>query len=248
MRFGYGIIFIVSRVNLSEGGADLSTEERGLIRTEASKWRNTVRPGYMLARLARWRVYNRGGWNICLNRWKWYLWSLVQGWYHSQGEYFRCPPPIILIFGYVIEDRKIRNTCFFIFPHFHIWGVKAAFKVRVEKSFLWKNGLFENLMSQSYFSFKDTKFVHWHYSPIFNSSRDIPEKWFFNPNFERSFHPPNMKTGKNKKTRISYFSVLYIISKNRNDRRRTPKILSLSDLPFLTDFKKEEVIDSIRVG
>ena len=35
----------------------------------------------------------------------------------------------------------------------------------------------------------------------------------FNPNFERSFHPPNMKTGKNKKTRISYFSVLYNISK-----------------------------------
>ena len=23
-----------------------------------------------------------------------------------QGEYFRCPPTIILIFGYVIEDRK----------------------------------------------------------------------------------------------------------------------------------------------
>ena len=37
---------------------------------------------------------------------------------HSQGEYFRCPPPIISIFGYVIEDRKIRNTCFFIFPPF----------------------------------------------------------------------------------------------------------------------------------
>ena len=55
----------------------------------------------------------------------------------SQGEYFRCPPPIISIFGYVIEDRKIRNTCFFIFPRFHIWGVKTAFKVRVEKSFLW---------------------------------------------------------------------------------------------------------------
>ena len=74
---------------------------------------------------------------------------------------------------------------------------------------------------------KDTKFVHWHYSPICNSSRDIPQKWFFNPNFERSFHPPNMKTGKNKKIRISYFSVLYNISKNQNDRRRTPKILSL---------------------
>ena len=50
---------------------------------------------------------------------------------------------------------------------------------------------------------------------------------FSNPNFERSFHPPNMKTGKNKKTRISYFSVLYNISKNRNDRRQTPKLLSL---------------------
>ena len=51
----------------------------------------------------------------------------------SEGEYFRCPPPTISIFGYVIEDRKIRNTCFFIFPRFHIWGVKTAFKVRVEK-------------------------------------------------------------------------------------------------------------------
>ena len=57
--------------------------------------------------------------------------------YHLQGEYFRCPPPIISNFGYVIEDRKIRNTCFFIFPRFHIWGVKTAFKVRDEKSFLW---------------------------------------------------------------------------------------------------------------
>ena len=42
-------------------------------------------------------------------------------------------------FRYVIEDRKIRNTCFFIFSRFHIWGVKTAFKVRVEKSFLWNN-------------------------------------------------------------------------------------------------------------
>ena len=42
--------------------------------------------------------------------------------FNWQGEYFRCPPPIILIFGYVIEDRKIRNTCFFIFPRFHILG------------------------------------------------------------------------------------------------------------------------------
>ena len=56
---------------------------------------------------------------------------------YLQGEYFRCPPTIILIFGYVIEDRKIRNTCFFIFPRFHIWGVKTEVKVRVEKSFLW---------------------------------------------------------------------------------------------------------------
>ena len=42
--------------------------------------------------------------------------------FYLQGEYFRCPPPIISIFWYVIEDRKIRNTCFFIFPRFHIWG------------------------------------------------------------------------------------------------------------------------------
>ena len=54
-----------------------------------------------------------------------------------QGEYFRCPPPIISIFGYVIEDRKIRNTCFFYFSPFSYLGVKTAFKGRVEKSFLW---------------------------------------------------------------------------------------------------------------
>ena len=149
---------------------------------------------------------------------------------HSQGEYFRCLPPNILIFGYVIEDRKIRNTCFFLFFPVFIFGGgwKLRSKLGLKNHFCGKNGLFENLVSQSYFAFEDTKFVHWPYSPIYNSSRDIPQKWFFNPNFERSFHPPNMKTGKNKKTRISYFSVLYNISKNRNDRRRTPNILSLS--------------------
>ena len=95
---------------------------------------------------------------------------------HSQGEYFRCPPPMILIFGYVIEDRKIRNT----------WKLRS--KLGLKNHFCGKNGLFENLVSQSYFAFKDTKFVQWHYSPIPNSSRDIPQKWFFIPNFERSFH------------------------------------------------------------
>ena len=99
-----------------------------------------------------------------------------------QGEYFRCPPPIILIFGYVIEDRKIRNTCFFIFPRFHIWGGggggwKLRSKLGLKNHFCGKNWLFENLVSQSYFAFKDTKFVHWHYSPISNSSRDIPQIW-----------------------------------------------------------------------
>ena len=148
--------------------------------------------------------------------------------FYLQGEYFRYSPPIISIFGYVIEDRKIRNTCFFYFsPYSYLGGWKLRSKLGLKNHFCGENGLFENLVSQSYFAFKDTKFVHWHYSPISNSSRDIPQKWFFNPKFERSFHPPNMKTGKNKKTRISYFSVLYNISKNRNDRRRTPKILSL---------------------
>ena len=44
------------------------------------------------------------------------------------------------------------------------------------------------------------------------------------------FTPQIWKPGKNKKTRISYFSVLYNISKNRNDRRRTPQILSLLEV------------------
>ena len=128
-------------------------------------------------------------------------------------------------FGYVIEDRKIRNTCFFIFPRFHIWGVKTAFKVRVEKSFLWSisrtirdRGQWTNFVSLN---------AKYDWLTRFSKSPFFPQKWFFNPNFERSFHPPNMKTGKNKKTRISYFSVLYNISKNQNDRRRTPKMLSL---------------------
>ena len=117
---------------------------------------------------------------------------------------------------------------FFLFsPVFIFGGWKLRSKLGLKNHFCGKNGTFENLVSQLYFASKDTKFVHWHYSPISNSSRDIPQKWFFNPNFEHSFHPPNMKTGKNKKTRVSYFSVLYNISKNQNNRTRTPKILSL---------------------
>lgn len=35
--------------------------------------------------------------------------------------FFRCPPPITLVFRYVSEDRKIINrTCFFIFTRLHI--------------------------------------------------------------------------------------------------------------------------------
>ena len=42
------------------------------------------------------------------------------------------------IFGYVIEDRKIRNACFFISPRFHIWGVKnCCSKLGLKKSCLW---------------------------------------------------------------------------------------------------------------
>ena len=64
-------------------------------------------------------------------------------------------------------------------------------------------------------------------------SPDFQKVHFFHKNdfstltLNAVFTPPNMKTGKNKKTRISYFSILYNISKNQNDRRRTPKILSL---------------------
>ena len=76
---------------------------------------------------------------------------------YLQGEYFRCPPPIILIFGYAIEDRKIRNTCFFIFPRFHIWGVKTAFKVRVEKSFFWKKLDFLKIWWVSHISHSKTQ-------------------------------------------------------------------------------------------
>ena len=133
-------------------------------------------------------------------------------------------------FDFWISYRGPKNkkyVFFYFSPVFIFGGWKLPSKLGLKNHFCGKNGLFENLVSQTYFAFKDTKFVHWHYSPISNSSRDIPQKWFFNPNFERTFHPPNMKTGKNKKTRISYFSVLYNISKNRNDRRRTPKILSL---------------------
>ena len=64
-----------------------------------------------------------------------------------KGEYFRCPPSIILIFGYVIEDRKIKKYVFFYFSPFSYFeggggGVKTAFKFRVEKSFLWKKWTF----------------------------------------------------------------------------------------------------------
>ena len=36
------------------------------------------------------------------------------------------------------KGPKNKKYVFFIFPRFHIWEVKTAFKVRVEKSFLWK--------------------------------------------------------------------------------------------------------------
>ena len=137
-------------------------------------------------------------------------------------------------FGYVIEDRKIRNACFLFFPVFIFWGVKTAFKVRVKNHFCGKNGLFENLVSQSYFAFKDTKFVI-DTIPLSLIVLEIFHKNDFSTlTLNTVFTPPPppqiWKRGKNKKTRISYFSVLYNIFKNRNDRRRTPKILSLWDL------------------
>ena len=44
-------------------------------------------------------------------------------------------------------------------------------------------------------------------------------------NFGGWFHPLNMQTGQNKKTFISYFSVLKNISKIQSNRRRAPIIL-----------------------
>ena len=75
-----------------------------------------------------------------------------------------CPPPIILIFGYVIEDRKIRNTCFFIFPPFsYLGGWKLRSKLGLENHFcgkkwtFWKSGesvIFSHSKTQN--SFIDT--------------------------------------------------------------------------------------------
>ena len=138
---------------------------------------------------------------------------------YLQGEYFRCPPPIISIFWICYRDRKIRNTCFLFFPVFIFGGVKTAFKVRIEKSFLWN--ISRTIRDRGIVSMDEFCVFECEYDWLtrFSKSPFFPQKWFFNPNFERSFHPPNMKTGENKKTRISYFSVLYNISKNQNDRR-----------------------------
>ena len=108
-----------------------------------------------------------------------------------QGEYFRCPPPIISIFGYVIEDRKIRNTCFFIFPRFHIWGV--SFELRS------KLGLKNHFCGISRELFKCEI---WLTHQIFKKSI-FSTKMIFQPWLWTQFHPPNMKTGKNKKN--TYF-------------------------------------------
>ena len=40
----------------------------------------------------------------------------------SQGEIFKCPPSILLVFGYVLEDRKITNVFFFYFGRFGYLG------------------------------------------------------------------------------------------------------------------------------
>ena len=113
-------------------------------------------------------------------------------------------------FDFWICYRGSKNKKYVFFLFFSVFlfgGWKLRSKLGLKNHFCGKNGLFENLVSQSYFAFKDTKFVHWHYSPIFNSSRDIPQKWFFNPNFERCFHPPPPKyeNEENKKIRIFYF-------------------------------------------
>ena len=56
-------------------------------------------------------------------------------WCYLQGEYFSCPPQIISIFGYVIEDRKIRNTCFLFFPVFIFGGWKLRSKLGLKNHF-----------------------------------------------------------------------------------------------------------------
>ena len=35
-------------------------------------------------------------------------------------DVFRRPPPIVLVFVYVLEDQKIRNTCLFILASLHV--------------------------------------------------------------------------------------------------------------------------------
>ena len=37
---------------------------------------------------------------------------------------FRCPSPIDLVFGDTLEERKIRNTCFFILACLHVSAMK----------------------------------------------------------------------------------------------------------------------------
>ena len=77
--------------------------------------------------------------------------------------------------------------------------MKTAFKVRVEKSFLWNISRTirdRGIVSMDEFCVFECEI--WLTHQIFKNSI-FPQKWFFNPNFERSFHPPNMKTGKNKK-------------------------------------------------
>ena len=101
---------------------------------------------------------------------------------------------------YVIEDRKIRNTCFLFFPVFIFGGWKLRSKLGLKNHFCGKNGLFENLVSQSYFAFKDTKFVHWHYSPLSLIVLEIFHKNDFSIlTLNAVFTPQIWKQGKIKK-------------------------------------------------
>lgn len=52
-----------------------------------------------------------------------------------QGDVFRCPPPVVLVFRYVLGDRKITDMCFLILACLFIILALKVHKKRCESSY-----------------------------------------------------------------------------------------------------------------
>ena len=100
-------------------------------------------------------------------------------------------PPIASVFGYLLEDRKMRYVFFYSCP-FSYLGVKPPPKVHTG---------YKIVLSKTWYKF------NLRHNLLYGrcSCRQSP---LLRGKYEGWFHPLNMQMGQNKKIRIFYFSVL----------------------------------------